>query len=68
LQKPATLLELAEDDEVAPVGRHHLPVAATQRPVGPPAVLDEPRLAHGLDGAPGDVERAPTIPNAHAHG
>src|SRR4051794_16170530 len=44
---PATLLEVAEDDEVAAVERDDLPVAAPQRAVRPPAVLDEPRLADG---------------------
>src|SRR4051812_16004018 len=46
---PAALLELAEDDEVAAVDGDHLPVAPAERPVGPPAVLDEPRLAHRDD-------------------
>src|SRR3954451_8930080 len=54
LRVPAPARELAEDDEVAPVVGHDLPVAAAQRAVRPPAVLDEPRLAHSLDGPAGD--------------
>src|SRR5262249_10217591 len=49
MTEPASVPELAEHDEVAPVDRDHLPVATPQRPVGPPAVLDEPRLADGDD-------------------
>src|SRR3954449_10180113 len=45
MAEPASVLELAEHDEVATVDRHDLPVAPAQRAVGPPAVLDEPRLA-----------------------
>src|SRR5215210_3560993 len=41
--------EVAEHDEVAAVDRHDLPVAAPQRARRPPAVLDEPRLAHADD-------------------
>ena len=40
---------LAEDDHVAAVGEHQLEVAAAQRLGGPPAVLDQPLLAHRLD-------------------
>ena len=54
--------ELAEDDEVAPVGGHDLPVAAAQRALRPPAVLHEPGLAHRLDGAPADLLRPPALP------
>src|SRR5262245_31380556 len=56
---PATLSELAEDDEIAAVDRDDLPVAPADRPVGPPAVLDEPRLAHGHDLVVVDHLRAP---------
>src|SRR3954454_21708141 len=49
MPEPASVPELAEDDEGPAVDRDDLPVAATQRTVGPPAVLDEPRLAHGDD-------------------
>src|SRR5215210_1629179 len=49
LRVPTPPQEIAEDDEVAPVARDDLPVATAQRPLRPPAVLDEPRLAHGLD-------------------
>ena len=40
--------DVAEDDDVAAVLEHQLEVAAAQRPAGPPAVLDDPVLAHGL--------------------
>src|SRR4051812_16191684 len=66
LQIPVFAVEVAEDDEIAAVGGHHLPVAAAQRPVGPPAVPDEPRLAHRLDDAPVDPERHPARVRAHA--
>src|SRR3954470_22108725 len=46
---PAALDQLAEDDEVPAIDGDDLPVAPAQRPVGPPAILDEPRLAHGHD-------------------
>src|SRR4051812_30084887 len=49
LREPAALDEVAERDQVASVGGHHLPVAPTQGPVRPPAVLDQPRLADRLD-------------------
>src|SRR5919202_6689962 len=45
MAEPASVVELAEDDEVAAVDSHHLPVAPAQGAFGPPAVLDEPRLA-----------------------
>src|SRR5215210_6059976 len=54
LRVPAPARELAEDDEVAPVVGHDLPVAAAQRAVRPPAVLDEPGLPHSLDGPAAD--------------
>src|ERR687888_790516 len=56
---PAPLDQLAKDDEVATIDRDHLPVAPAQRPVGPPAVLDEPRFAHGNDLVVVDGERPP---------
>ena len=49
LREPAALHEVAVDDEVAPLGGDHLPVAAAHRRRRPPAVLDQPGLAHGLD-------------------
>src|SRR3954471_6672607 len=54
LRVPAPARELAEDDEVASVVGHDLPVAAAQRALRPPAVLDEPGLAHRLDRSPAD--------------
>src|SRR3954447_2624834 len=49
MAEPASVRELAEHDEVAAVDRHDLPVAPAQGPVGPPAILDEPRLADRHD-------------------
>src|ERR1700742_3129802 len=56
LRVPLLRAEVAEHDEVAPVVGHDLPVAAAQRPVGPPAVLDEP----GLPGRPPPPARPST--------
>src|SRR5919204_6384502 len=56
---PAALGELAKDHEVAPVDGDHLPVAAATRRVGPPAILDEPRLANRDDLMVIDRLRAP---------
>src|SRR4051794_39799816 len=63
---PACIVEVAEDDDVAPVVGDDLPVAAPQRAVGPPAVLDEPRLAHRVDGSTVDPQRLPARIRAHA--
>src|SRR4051812_49585466 len=57
MAEPAPVRELAEHDEIPPVDGDHLPVAPAQRPLGPPAILDEPRLADGdnlvaVDGLP----------------
>src|SRR4051812_10807216 len=65
---PAALLELAEDDEGASVHGDDLPVAPAQRPVGPPPVLDEPRLTHRDDLVAVDRERAATGARQHGHG
>src|SRR4051794_29180006 len=54
---PGTLHQVAEDDRVAPTRDEHLPVAPAQRGIRPPAVLDEPRLAHRLHLAAGDDDR-----------
>src|SRR3954471_10519694 len=62
MAEPASVLELAEDDEVATVDRHDLPVAPAQGPVGPPAVLDEPRLADRHDLVTVDRLRPPARP------
>src|SRR6476661_7591761 len=63
---PGLPLEVAEDHEVAPVARDHLPVAAPQRRVGPPPVLDQPRLAHRLDGPAVDRQGAAIVSRAYA--
>src|SRR5437588_364492 len=60
LDEPAACeraIQVAEDDDVAPACRDELPVAAPQRPLGPPAVLDEPRLANLDDLSPVDLDR-----------
>ena len=64
LGEPPPALQVAVDDEVAPVGGDDLPVAAAQRLRRPPAVLDEPRLAHGLDRPAADRLRPPALPRA----
>ena len=64
---PPPALQVAVDDEVAAVVGDDLPVAAAQRRVRPPAVLDQPGLAHGLDRAAADADRAarsPRLPHA----
>src|SRR4051794_36187643 len=62
MAEPAPVRELAEHDEIPPVDGHHLPVAPAQRPLGPPAVLDEPRLADRDDLVAVDGLRAPAGP------
>jgi hypothetical protein len=47
-----------KDDNIAPAGRDHLPVPAADRAIGPPSILDQPRLAYRVDGASVDLERA----------
>src|SRR5437763_10893172 len=59
LREPAALVEVAEDDDVAPVVRDDLPVAPAQRTVRPPTVLDQPRLANGVDRPALDGQRTP---------
>src|ERR1700753_2723484 len=56
-----------EDHLVAPAGGDHLPVAPPQRLLGPPAILDQPRLPHRVHLALVDLERAPTITGGHRH-
>src|ERR1700750_2088865 len=68
LRVPLLRTEVAEDDEVAPVVGHHLPVAGAERPVRPPAVLDEPGLADGLHRAAADGLRPPALARADLHG
>ena len=43
------LRRLAEDDDVAPVGEHDLEIASLQGFRRPPAILDQPLLAHRID-------------------
>jgi hypothetical protein len=65
MPEPAAAHEVAERDEVAAVGGDHLPVAAAKGHVRPPAVLDQPRLADGLDGAAVDRLRPAVGGGAH---
>ena len=44
LAPPSPAEQIAEDDLVASADRHDLPVVATQRPLGPPPILDKPRF------------------------
>src|SRR3954449_7347858 len=62
MAEPASVRELAEHHEVAAVDRHDLPVAPAQGPVGPPAILDEPRLADRHDFVTVDRVRPPARP------
>src|SRR4051794_35395957 len=64
---PPPVLEIVVDDDVAPARGHHLPVAPAQGLVGPPAVLDQPRLAHAVDVAALDPERAAAGAGADRH-
>src|SRR5204863_4102567 len=51
LEEPAaSRRRLAEYDHVAAVGEHELEVAAAERLRRPPAILDQPLLAHRFDG------------------
>jgi hypothetical protein len=43
-------------DLVAPAGRDDLPVTPAKRAISPPAILDKPRLAHGVHLASADGE------------
>src|SRR3954449_3877263 len=67
LRVPGLRAEVAEDDEVAPVVGHDLPVAAPQRAVRPPAVLHEPGLPDRLDSLPAHPLRPPLLPGVDLH-
>src|SRR3954447_19448269 len=56
---PGTLLQIAKDDRVATTRDEHLPVAPPQRLVGPPAILDQPRLPHRFHLSAGHDHRPP---------
>ncbi len=62
---PAPVLE---DDGDAAVGEDDLEVAAPHGPVGPPALLDPPLLAHRLDRAPVDLRGQPVLPDRDGDG
>src|SRR4051794_40546859 len=65
---PPTLLEVAEHHEVATIDGDELPVAPAQRALRPPAVLDEPRLAHRDHLVTVDGQRAPARPHQDGGG
>jgi hypothetical protein len=54
-----------EDDLVAPADGDDLPVASPHGTLGPPAVLHQPLLAHGVDLAPVDEEGATGVIGAY---
>src|ERR1700733_1154592 len=68
LGEPSPGTEVMEDHEVAPARAHNLPVAAAQRSAGPPAVLDQTRLAHLLDRLAINRARDAADAHLHAHG
>jgi hypothetical protein len=49
-----------EDDLVTTAGGDDFPVATAQGPIGPPAILDQPRLSHAVHGSAVDEQR-PTV-------
>jgi hypothetical protein len=59
LPPPSTADEVAEDHLIAPTDGDDLPVMAAEGAVRPPAILDQPGFAYGLDSAAADdVRRA----------
>ena len=58
LAPPPPAPQVVEHDLVSPAGRDDLPVAPAQRPIRPPAILDQPGLADGVDLATVDRQRA----------
>src|ERR1700730_9715478 len=68
LAKPMPVGEIVEDDEVAPGLADELPVTAAQRLLAPPAILDQPGLAHVGDGVSVDRQRLPAGGDAHPRG
>src|SRR4051812_3692767 len=68
MRVPAAAIEVAEDDQRSSVGGDDLPVAASQRRLRPPAILDQPGLAYGFDIAAVHAQRTPAPARAHARG
>src|SRR6202012_4761816 len=62
--EPAPAAGVAEDGQRATVGERQLEIVAAQRPRRPPAVLDQPLLADGLDRRRPDRPRGPGAPGA----
>src|ERR1700730_4773764 len=65
LAKPMPVGEIVEDDEAAPGLADELPVTAAQRLLAPPAILDQPGLAHVGDGVSVDRQRLPAGGDSH---
>ena len=56
-----------EHDLITTITCNDLPVAAVQRTVGPPAVLDQPRLSHGVHLGAVDNDRPTLLVCGDAH-
>ena len=65
LTPPPPALQIVEHDLVAPAGGDDLPVPAAQRFLGPPPILDQPRLADRVDLAIVDLARTAVIARVH---
>src|SRR5919204_993045 len=61
---PPAPLQVAEHDDVAPVGQDELEVAPAERASGPPAVLHDPLLGDSLDGRPPEGDRRSRLAGA----
>jgi hypothetical protein len=64
LPPPPPAHQVTEHHLVTPIDSDDLPVAPPQRTVGPPSVLDQPRLAHRVDDAAADLMRPPVLAGA----
>jgi len=68
LREPALVDQVAEHDDATTAARDDLPVATAQGALRPPAILDQPRLAHELDLPAPHGERPAAGVRAHLHG
>ena len=57
LSPPPPAAQILEHHLVTPACRHDLPIASTQRSIGPPAILDQPGLADCVHGTILDRQR-----------
>src|SRR5437588_392817 len=64
LSPPPPALQIVEDNLVTSAGGDELPISPSQRTIGPPAVLDQPRLADSVDGSAVDDQRVTFIAGA----